>query len=118
MKKIKVKNIIIKITTLVILLTPLFVVGIDLPNPLKYNEFKDLVDAFINFIFWVGISLAPVMVLIAAFNFMTAGGDPYKVDIAKKILLYTAIGLAVVLMAKGLIGVLKNILGVQLPNSP
>jgi uncharacterized membrane protein len=95
---------------------PLYTNGqVSIENPLKYDTFDKLIDAFINFIFWVGIAIAPIMVLIAGFNFMTAGGDVKKVDTAKKILLYTAIGLAVILMAKGLIGVLNQILGVKPP---
>jgi magnesium-transporting ATPase (P-type) len=88
---------------------------ITIENPLKYDTFDKLIDAFINFIFWVGMALAPIMVLIAGFNLMTAAGDPKKVDTAKKILLYTAVGLAIILMAKGLIGILNQVLGVKPP---
>ena len=97
-------------------LFPLFTNSqVTIENPLKYNKFEDLVNALINFIFVIGIAVAPIMVLIAGFNLLTAGGDPKKVDTAKKILLYTAIGLAIILMAKGLIGMLNQILGVQPP---
>jgi len=83
-------------------------------NPLCAQTFEDIIDSLINFIFWVGIALAPIMVLIAGFNLMTAAGDIKKVDTAKKILLYTAIGLAIILMAKGLIGILNEVLGVKI----
>ncbi len=97
-------------------LFPLFTNGqVTIENPLKYNTFKDLVNALINFIFVIGIAVAPIMALIAGFNLLTSGGDPKKIDTAKKILLYTVLGLAIILMAKGLIGVLNNILGVQAP---
>jgi hypothetical protein len=86
-------------------------------NPLCAQKFEDLIDAFINFIFWVGIAIAPIMVLIAGFNLVTAGGDVKKVDTARKILLYTAIGLAIILMAKGLIAILNQILGVEMPTT-
>lgn len=90
---------------------------VEIENPLKYDTFEDLINAFINFIFWVGIAIAPIMILIAGFNFLTAGGDPKKVDTAKKIILYTVIGLAIVLLAKGLIGIIKQILGVETPST-
>ena len=44
---------------------------------------------------------------------MTAGGDPQKISKAKSIMIYTAIGLAVVLLAKGLIALIKDLLGVE-----
>ncbi len=99
---------------LIFSILPLYANGqITIENPLDYDTFDELIDALINFIFWVGIALAPIMVLIAGFNFMTAAGDPKKVDTAKKILLYTAVGLAIILMAKGLIGILHQVLGVK-----
>jgi hypothetical protein len=101
---------------LIFSILPLYANGqIEIENPLNYDTFGQLVDALINFIFWVGIAVAPIMVLIAGFNLMTAGGDIKKVDTAKKILLYTAIGLAVILMSKGLIGILHQVLGVKEP---
>jgi len=97
---------------------PIYANGqINIENPLNYDTFGELADALINFIFFVGIAVAPIMVLIAGFNLMTAAGDVKKVDTAKKILLYTAIGLAVILMSKGLIGILHQVLGVKIPST-
>lgn len=81
-------------------------------NPLNATSFDAVLDKLINFIFWVGITVAPVMLIIAGFMLVTAMGDPMKVDRAKKMILYTLIGLAIVILAKGLIAVLKSILGV------
>lgn len=82
-------------------------------NPLKYDKFGDLVDAIINFIFWVAMALAPLMIVIAGVMFVTAGGNPLQVEKARKLILYTVIGLAIILLAKGLISVLENVLGVE-----
>lgn len=86
--------------------------SIEIQNPLKAGSFKELVDAIINFIFWMGITIAPIMFIIAGFLFVTSMGDPERVKTARKMMLYTAIGLVIVLAAKGLILVLKEILGV------
>jgi len=82
-----------------------------LRDPLGGRTFKELVGALIDFIFWVGIVVAPVILIIAGFWFMTALGDPKRIQTAKKIILYTFIGLALILMARGLIAVLRAILG-------
>lgn len=81
-------------------------------NPLTADTFEEVLDRLINFIFWVGITVAPVMLIIAGFMLVTAMGDPKRVETAKKMILYTLIGLAIVILAKGLIAVLKSILGV------
>jgi hypothetical protein len=53
------------------------------------------------------------MIIIAGFMFMTAGGDPNKLATAKNIILWTAVGLFIVLFAKGLIAVISKVLGVE-----
>jgi len=53
------------------------------------------------------------MIMIAAFFLLTAAGNPQRVDKAKQIILWTVIGLAIILLAKGLISVLRQIIGVK-----
>lgn len=85
---------------------------ISIDNPLKYNKFEDLINAIIDFIFEIGIIITPLIIIIAAFIFLTAGGDPRKITQAKEMLLYTFIGLAVIILAKGLVLVLKSFFGI------
>ncbi len=84
---------------------------ISLRNPLNATSFKDLVDRIINFIFAIGVILAPLMYLVAGFYFVTAGGDPQKATTGKTIILYTTIGLGIILLARGLISVLRSAIG-------
>jgi hypothetical protein len=86
--------------------------GITIKNPLNVDNFPDLIDALINFIFWVGITLAPIMLIIAGLIFVTSSGSPEKVTTAKNFMIWTLVGLAVLLLAKGLVAVIKSILGV------
>lgn len=83
-----------------------------IPNPLCADTFEQLLDAITNFIFWIGITLAPVIFIIAGFLYVTALGDPHRIETAKKMMLYAVIGLAVLLLARGLVAVLKSIIGV------
>lgn len=80
-------------------------------NPLKYDTFQGVLGAVSKFLFQIGLALAPVMLIIAGFMFVTAGGSPDRVSNARKMALYTIIGLAVILLASGLIAVLKSIIG-------
>ena len=82
-------------------------------NPLKYDTFEKILGAISGFIFQIAMVLAPVMLIIAGFFFVTAAGDPKRVETGKHIILYTLIGLAIILLASGLIKVLESILGVE-----
>lgn len=79
-------------------------------NPLCAKSFEDLLNSIINFIFYVAMAITPIMIMIAGFFLLTAGGDPKRVDTAKKIILWTVIGLAIILFARGLISVLRQIM--------
>jgi NADH:ubiquinone oxidoreductase subunit 4 (subunit M) len=102
---------ILPVLTFTALIIPVLAMAEGISNPLRAQSFKDLADTIINFIFWIAITIVPIMVIVAGFMFVTAGGSPQRVDTAKKMMLYTAIGFAIVLLAKGLISVLKSVIG-------
>ena len=82
-----------------------------LVNPFKFGSFQELIEGIINFIFWLAVVLCPLIIIIAAFYFMTSGGDPEKVRKAKNIILYACIGLVIIFLAKGIISFIKQIIG-------
>ena len=81
-------------------------------NPLASDSIEDLIEGIITFIFWVATALAPLMIVIAAFYFVTSGGNPQQVQIAKRIILYTVIGYAIILLSRGIIAIIIEILDV------
>ncbi len=93
-------------------LAPLTVEGVEITNPLSYTSLTDLTYRIIDFLFYLALSVAPIMIIIAGFYFITATGDPQKIDTAKKIILWTLIGLLIVISAKGLIALFKDIFGI------
>ena len=80
-------------------------------SPTTATTFEELLDNLTDYIFFFATVLVPILIIVAGFYFMTAAGDPQKLDKAKKIILYTVIGYAIVLFSKGLVAVLKDILG-------
>lgn len=94
----------------IVMVMPSLVAAIDFPNPLDYDTFEELIDAIVNFLFTIALVVAPVMVLIGAFTLMTAAGDPIKVKKANNIFIYTAIGLIIVMMGKGLVSAINALL--------
>lgn len=80
-------------------------------NPLKANDFNVIINQIIDFIFKIAIVLVPLMVVLAGFLFVTAGGDPEKITRARSIIIWSAVGLAIILLSKGLGAIINQILG-------
>ena len=79
-------------------------------NPLACGTFPECIEKIIGFIFWIALAIVPIIIIIAGFLFLTSGGDPEKVQTAKKMILYACIGLVIILLAKGIISLIKSIL--------
>ena len=80
-------------------------------NPLQSKNFTDIIDNILNFLFNIALVLSPIMVVIAGVMFVTAGGSPDRISTAKRILLWTAVGFVIIVLARGLITVLQTIIG-------
>jgi len=85
----------------------------ELESPTKWKSIEDLGDAVVNLLFQISLVIAPLFIIIAGFYFVTAAGDPQKIETAKKIIIYTLIGLVIILASKGIIALVKSILGVS-----
>ena len=80
-------------------------------NPLACATFPECIEKIIGFVLWVATAIVPIMIIVAGFLFLTSGGDPEKARTAKRIIFWTVIGLAIILLAKGIISVIKQIIG-------
>ena len=81
-------------------------------NPLTTERFEDIINNIIDFLFKIIVVLAPLMIVIGGFMFFTSGGDPKKVSQARNLMIWAAVGFAVILLAKGFMALLKSILGI------
>ncbi len=75
-----------------------------------------IICTIINWIFWLLIVLTIIFVLVAAFRYLTASGDPEKVKAAGATLLYAAVAIVVALIAKGLPLIISSFIGGGLYN--
>ena len=66
-------------------------------------------DIVTNWVFAIFVVLTIIFVLLAAFQFVTAGGDAAKVGEARQKLIWASVGIIVALASKGLVPVIKNI---------
>lgn len=92
----------------------------DLPAPGEGlpTTLPDLLERVTAFAQNISIIIAGALYLWAAFLYLTSGGEPARIKQANRAVLYTTVGLIVVLLAHGLAIVIKNILAPELPVTP
>jgi len=62
-------------------------------------------------------AIAVIMILVAAFQFLTAGGDAEKVKVARGTITWAVMGIVVALISFNIPGILSSFLGGSLPTS-
>ena len=71
----------------------------------------NLIDSVTNWFFAIFIVLALIFILLAAFQLVTAGGDEAKLGEARAKLIWAAVGIMVALISKGLVPIIRSIVG-------
>lgn len=84
---------------------------VDLTNPLRAATLQEALNNLINFLFFLAMALAPILIIYAGFLILTAGGDARKISRGKQIIMWTLIAVAIILFAKGLPAVIKGAFG-------
>ncbi len=86
--------------------------SITIPNPLGSggSDIPTLIDTIATWLLGIGSTIAVIIVIWAAFLFMTSGGNQVKVTTARKTLWYAIIGITVLLLAKGVTTLIQNFL--------
>lgn len=69
-----------------------------------------IINTLANWVFSILLALAVIMLLLAAFNWLTSGGSDDKVSSARKMLIWALVGIAVALAAKGLVMIITALI--------
>ena len=85
--------------------------GDGLCNPIGTDSFSELLETIATWIRNIGLALAPLIFVIGGIMFITAAGEPGKVQTAKKLMIYAAIGLIVILLAQSLATTFQGFIG-------
>jgi hypothetical protein len=85
----------------------------NIENPINADSFEAIINGLINFIFKIAIVVAPLMIVIGGFLFMTSAGDVQKVATARRLITWAAIGFIIVLLAKAVMSMLESLLEVK-----
>ena len=104
---------VISLLILGMILMPLLAGAVEIKNPLGYDDFDELIRRIITFTRQIATAVAPIMIIVAGFFFITAAGDPEKIKTAKRLLLWTAIGFGVILLAEGMMIFFQEAIGVN-----
>ena len=96
----------------ILMLSAPYALALEIPNPLgeKGSTIPSLIDAIATWLLGIGATIGVIIVLYAAFLFMTSGGNQQKVTTARQTLWYAIIGITLLLLAKGVTALIENIL--------
>jgi len=80
-----------------------------LGNPLNQDSFWDVMNIALSFLVLLAFIIAPILIIYAVFLMIFAVGDAVKINKAKSIITWTLVALALILSAKMLPGIIKEI---------
>ncbi len=81
------------------------------PAVVPETDVMRTLDNLTDWMFAILLVIAAIFIIVAAFNFVTASGDPEKTKSARNFVLYALIGVLVAVSAKGLIALVRRIAG-------
>ncbi len=67
------------------------------------TTFDDLLSSITNFLYWISFPIAVLMLIVAAFLFVTSGGNQKQLTQAKNLLIYIGIGFLIIVLANGVV---------------
>jgi Na+/proline symporter len=90
-----------------------FAFGLEEPPEIwtEWGDIEDFVDFAMQAVYTIFLIVVVICLVLAAFNFITAGGNEEKIKKAKEWVKYALIGVAVALLAGGVVALLTNLLG-------
>lgn len=86
--------------------------------PTSCKDLSCITGKLLGLISWIAMIILPFIVMYGAFQILTAGGDPKKVQSGGKTILYAVIGFIIAFIAKDLTALLLNVVGGGTPPAP
>jgi len=83
---------------------------ITIENPLKYDTIEDIIKAITGILRVVAIGVGVIMVIWSGIMIITAGGSEEKLNKGKKTMMWTLVGVAIVISVDFIVGLVKEIL--------
>ena len=86
--------------------------GVSIVSPIGTDLLK-IIKGIIGWIIGLAIPVAGLLIVIAGYQIMFAAGEPDKVKTGKQTILYTVVGLAIIILAWAFIGIIQELLGLK-----
>ncbi len=87
--------------------------SLEFPNPLAAEDLTELIGTIQTWLFYLAIPIAVIMIVVSGIIMMASGGDPGKFGQAKKMLLWSVVGLAVILIGEGFLALIESIINLK-----
>lgn len=85
-------------------------VSINISNPIATSDFSVLVSNFLKWILSVAGALTLLMLITGGVFYITSSGNEQKIETAKKMIIWTILGLMLILASYSIIVVLDTVL--------
>ena len=86
-----------------------FRLGTDTEVPQTGTEILSRIQLISNWVFAIFLAISLIYLVLAAFQFVTGGGDPAQISGARQKLIYAMIGIAIAFMTAGFPAILRSI---------
>lgn len=99
------KNLLKYLLITLLLFLPLcyIIASVTLPNPLGVNSIQEFIKKIADFIRNLALVISPIILVYAGILYIFSGGDPTKANKAKDVIIWTVVGLLIVLSGDALI---------------
>lgn len=111
----KLNRTLIKITILLLLFVPPVAIAqspVIIEPALQDQNIEQVIARIVDIIFQFGLLLAPLLMIWGVFLAVTASGNADQVSRAKNVIIWTLVGLVILLLSKGIIDLVEGILGI------
>lgn len=81
-----------------------------IPDPLQCKSIDEIIAAIVNLIVAIGLGVGVIMIIWSAILYMTSGGSEQRVTTARKALMWTVIGIAILMSARFIILLIVEVL--------
>jgi len=81
------------------------------PPAYSADQALGIITTVINYVFGFLLAIVVLMIIVAGYLFVTGGGNPEQIGKARNFLMYALIGLAIAVIARGLVALVGRILG-------
>ncbi len=79
------------------------------PETVPETDVMRILGSLMNWMFAILLVVAAIFIIVAAYTFVTASGDPDKTKTARNFVLYALIGVLVAFAARGLVELVRLI---------